>query len=243
LIIVYIFYLAIGAAIFSSIEGPYERRVVKNLIAKRDRFLARNPCVTDFELEEFIKDIVVARDQGISPLRNVSVPSWEFGSAFFFAGTVITTIGYGNIAPLSSGGKIFCIVYALFGIPMTAIMLTAIVERLLLAAERVQELMAGSCTVRGIPASYLRMVHLTFIMLVVLMFIMFVPALVFMNLEGWNYFEAFYFCFISLTTIGLGDFVPGDDVMWQHSAYRSLYKVCCILFFIIGLSFVILVLE
>ena len=33
--------------------------------------------------------------------------------------------GYGNIAPLSDGGKVFCMVFAVFGIPMTAIMLTA----------------------------------------------------------------------------------------------------------------------
>lgn len=97
LIVVYIFYLAIGAAIFSSIEKPYEDRVVKSVREKRDAFLARNPCVDDLELEEFIKVIVSARDQGISPLRNVTVPNWEFGSAFFFAGAVITTIGESKI--------------------------------------------------------------------------------------------------------------------------------------------------
>jgi hypothetical protein len=97
LIVIYIFYLAIGAAIFSSIEGPYENRVVSNLKEKRNAFLARNPCVSDLDLEEFIKVVIGARDQGISPLRNVTVPSWEFGSAFFFAGTVITTIGKSSI--------------------------------------------------------------------------------------------------------------------------------------------------
>lgn len=93
LIIVYVFYLVIGAAIFSSIEGPFEKRVVSDVRSKRDAFLAKYPCVNDLDLEEFIKVVVRARDQGISPMRNVTIPSWEFGSAFFFAGTVITTIG------------------------------------------------------------------------------------------------------------------------------------------------------
>ncbi|KAK3749464.1 hypothetical protein QZH41_013430 [Actinostola sp. cb2023] len=243
LIIVYIFYLVIGAAIFSTIEGPYERRVVTDIRSKRDAFLIKYPCVDDLDLEEFIKVVVRARDQGISPMRNATIPSWEFGSAFFFAGTVITTIGYGNIAPLSSGGKIFCIVYALFGIPMTAIMLTAIVERLLLIAEAIQRLLSRSCAVRGVPVGYLRMFHLSFLMVVILLVVMFVPAIFFMELENWSYFEAFYFCFISLTTIGLGDFVPGDAPEWQQSNYRALYKVCSVFFFIFGISFLILILE
>jgi len=126
---------------------------------------------------------------------------------------------------------------------MTAIMLTAIVERLLLVAEAIQERMSRSCAVRGVPVSYLRMFHLALIMLVVLFIVMFVPAMFFMHLEDWSYFEAFYFCFISLTTIGLGDFVPGDDSAWQKSKYRALYKVSNVFFFVIGISFLILILE
>lgn len=152
-------------------------------------------------------------------------------------------LGYGNIAPLSSGGKIFCIVYALFGIPMTAILLTAIVERLLIVAEAIQELLTRSCAVRGVPLGYLRMFHLAMIMLVILLVVMFVPAIFYSQLEGWNYFEAFYFCFISLTTIGLGDFVPGDDAYWQKSSFRAFYKVCSVFFFVIGIAFLILILE
>lgn len=126
---------------------------------------------------------------------------------------------------------------------MTAIMLTAIVERLLLIAEAIQELLSRSCAVRGVPVGYLRMFHLSGIMLVVLFIVMFMPAIFFMQLEDWSYFEAFYFCFISLTTIGLGDFVPGDAPAWKKSNYRALYKVMSVFFFVIGISFLILILE
>ncbi|KAL9953053.1 hypothetical protein ACROYT_G040405 [Oculina patagonica] len=208
LVMVYIFYLSVGAAIFSSIEGPYEMRVLSDLRKKRDEFLVRHPCVTDKELEDFVKHVVAAQDMGIPPLGNASDKrSWGFGSSFFFAGTVVTTIGYGNIAPLSDGGKVFCMVFAVFGIPMTAIMLTAIVERLLQLTDFLEKFLCSTCTVRGVPPAYLRFLHLSLIM------------------------------------CGLGDFVPGDDPKWRRSEYRSLYKVCCVFFFITGLTFLLLILE
>ncbi|PFX19386.1 potassium channel subfamily K member 1-like [Stylophora pistillata] len=244
LVIVYIFYLSVGAAIFSSIEGPYEQRILSDLRQKRDDFLVKHPCVSDKELENFVKHVVAAQDMGIPPLGNASDKrSWGFGSSFFFAGTVVTTIGYGNIAPLSGGGKVFCMVFAVFGIPMTAIMLTAIVERLLQFTEVLEKFLCSTCTVRGVPPAYLRFIHLSLIMCGAIMLVIIIPAIFFMFLEDWSYFEALYFCFISLTTIGLGDFVPGDDPKWRRSEYRSLYKVFCVFFFITGLTFLLLILE
>ena len=36
-----------------------------------------------------------------------------------------------------------------------------------------------------------------------------IPAAMFSLVEGWTYLDAFYYAFISLTTIGFGDLVAG----------------------------------
>lgn len=38
------------------------------------------------------------------------------------------------------------------------------------------------------------------------------PPVVFMYMEGWSYLEGLYYSFITLTTVGFGDYVAG----WFH---------------------------
>ena len=37
-------------------------------------------------------------------------------------------------------------------------------------------------------------------------------AILFGEWEGWDFLDGFYFCFITLSTIGFGDILPGDAV-------------------------------
>jgi hypothetical protein len=47
-----------------------------------------------------------------------------------------------------------------------------------------------------------------FVAVVAVLLLHLVGAVIFSHLEDWTYSEAFYFCFVSLSTIGFGDFVP-----------------------------------
>jgi len=53
--------------------------------------------------------------------------------------------------------------------------------------------------------------------------------------EGWSFFDSFYYTFITLSTIGFGDFVAlqGEYASLQ---FRPGYVVCSFIFLIIGLS-------
>ncbi|CAH1975815.1 unnamed protein product [Acanthoscelides obtectus] len=73
--------------------------------------------ISDEALEDLISEIVRASNRGVSAIRNATgEPNWS----------------YGHVTPLSRSGKIFCIVYAVVGIPLTLVLLSALVERLLI---------------------------------------------------------------------------------------------------------------
>ena len=68
------------------------------------------------------------------------------------------------------------------------------------------------------------MFHLAIIGTITFGLFMVVPAFIFAKLEpGWDFLDSLYYCFISLTTIGLGDYIPGDA---PRQPMRPLYKIC-----------------
>merc|ERR1711997_1290631 len=87
----------------------------------------------------------------------------------------------------------------------------------------------------------LRLFHLGLILLAIVITLFVIPAAVFTGLEpNWNYMDAMYYCFISLTTVGLGDFIPGDTP-GQH--LRPLYKACTTIYLLIGVTSMMLLLT
>lgn len=69
----------------------------------------------------------------------------------------------------------------------------------------------------------IRVLHLFVIVTCHITFIVLVPAAIFASLEPeWDYLDSLYYCFVSLTTVGLGDYIPGDS---PNQPYRPLYKV------------------
>ncbi|XP_048387913.2 potassium channel subfamily K member 1-like [Stegostoma tigrinum] len=240
LVLAYLLYLSFGALIFSSIELPYEDNLRQQLRELKDQFLEENPCLAPDSLERFLDQVLEANNYGVSVLNNSTGKwNWDFTSSLFFAATVLTTTGYGHTVPLSDGGKAFCIIYSLMGIPFTLLFLTSIVQRLMVHVSRrpVQYIH----TRWGYAEQTVALVHAILLGLIVTSCFFFIPAAIFSTLEkDWNFLESVYFCFISLSTIGLGDYVPGEV---QHQQFRDLYKLGITAYLMFGLTAVLVALE
>ncbi|CAH2093960.1 unnamed protein product [Euphydryas editha] len=234
---------------------------------------------------------------------------WNLALAFFYSLTVLTTIGYGNIAPRTLMGKGVTIAYALIGIPLTLVYLSSVGSLLSKMArsvfsralccclcsncgyccyderrmaekekrmklKRQQEEMLNSQNTSKTPTeecyvlktdsqkdsiserpttstakddviswpdtdSKLSMHGLSILAPVLLclgaIFIYIsIGAIVLLNLDNMGIIDGFYFCFMTLSTIGFGNIIPGmsyttingvryyninSNVLWFCSAY------------------------
>ncbi|KNC23470.1 hypothetical protein FF38_04786 [Lucilia cuprina] len=225
---------------------------------------------------------------------------WNFARAFLYSLTVLTTIGYGNIAPRTTLGRLVTLAYAFFGIPLTLVYLSSTGGILAKVAREVfskalccclcsncgyccydekrmaekerrmkrkrqqeelrkqQQAMQEPYYVRSgsMPDNFqtpekqslgnnsiqmpdldslsasesrgsmhglaiLAPILLCFSMMII--YILF-GAVVLYRLEEWPLLDGIYFCFMSLSTIGFGDMMPGfrhdsNTTIWFCSIY------------------------
>lgn len=304
-------YSILGGFIFQRLEAPNEKHERGTVSLHRQRHVVRLWNLTeelnvlheenwsriaDEVLLDFQKEVFVAiKKQGWDGKDGTAELQWSFAGALLYSVTVITTIGYGHIAPKTTYGRIVTIFYALVGIPLTLLCLANLGSvlgtgfrcfykhtcrflcclccktgsprakksiRYRTAAaqqEEVHEPLRGNqddnvtleidkCEISELDditdskkkksekgkKDYTRVPIIISTMLMAIY--IFGGAMLFsLWEEDWDYLIGSYFCFITLSTIGFGDFVPGTNVdSWKNQEKLIL----CALYLVFGLALI-----
>ncbi|XP_060085356.1 two pore potassium channel protein sup-9-like [Ylistrum balloti] len=216
-------YLLIGAAVFDALESEYEVENKRRLLEEEGEILTRYN-ISDKDFNAIRHNVIWSR-----PYQEVT--QWKFGGALYLSLVVVAAIGYGHSTPKTVGGKLFCMSYALAGIPLCMIMFQSVGERLNTFVTFALRQIKKCFRLRNTEVSQSDLIFITMNLSTM---ILTCGALVFSHVEGWAYIDAFYYSFITLTTIGFGDFVAlQQDNMVQSKPH---YFVFSILFILFGLT-------
>ncbi len=113
--------------------------------------------------------------------------------------------GYGNLAPSTRFGQLFLIVYALFGIPLCLLFISSVGQYILKITTWIADhvnLFTRFPKLEQASDALIIAISGWIIMVVG-------PACVFYIVhEDWSFINSFYFSFVTISTIGFGDYFP-----------------------------------
>ncbi|XP_037342750.2 potassium channel subfamily K member 17 [Pungitius pungitius] len=235
--LVYVTYVLVGGVVFWKLEGDLGQKDIGNLLLSKNRLFERYTCLNQEGLEEVAKVVQDASKAGLSLKRNsTSDGFWKFTSSAVFAATVVTTIGYGNMSPSTTAGQIFCVFFALFGIPLNLVVLNRVGKYMLAIERSFSNFLEGKTKRRTCTRFFVHLV--SYLSGVLLFFVM--PMMVFQLQESWTFSQAIYYCFITLSTIGFGDFVADSN---PDKTYPQWYSVLMASWIFFGLAWLALLIN
>lgn len=184
--------------------------------------------------------------------------AWTIPNSMFYSLTVITTIGYGNKSPASVLGKCLTVPYAIIGFGIFGCFITLGTQRIERTVETINKFLHKRVFKQEYPSKgrksetstadankvsttepksqkrdkYFYYTHAIYCTVFLLVYIL-VPATIFHKVEGWDYWTSLYYVFVTLSTIGFGDFYP----TFQHASVVGtvFYEIYVFLWISIGI--------
>ncbi|XP_054727197.1 open rectifier potassium channel protein 1 isoform X1 [Anastrepha obliqua] len=253
LLIFYIAYLMFGASIYYHIEHGLEKQNRATELRERIEMneylvseLAGKNESTITEILENISDYCGKQVTNYTADEFDPPYTWTFYHSLFFAFTVCSTVGYGNIYPTTFAGRIIMIFYSIIGIPVNGILFAGLGDyfgRTFQMIYRRYKKYKMSQDKHYVPPQ-LGLVTAILIALIpgIGIFIL-LPALVFTYFEKWSYSISIYFAYVTTTTIGFGDYVPtfGADQPTEFGGWFVVYEIFVIFWFIFALGYLVMI--
>jgi hypothetical protein len=177
---------------------------------------------------------------------------WNFLNVLLFTITIVSTIGYGQISPKTVPGQLFCICYAILGIPIFVIF-AGNISGFLAKSFRLfySRILCGICYIskerkkkqeklakqqleeqkrieNGNKTTNVKddeeeedipddgeddniSIPLTITITMIILYLL-LGSYIFSYTEGWPGMTGFYFSYVTLSTIGFGDYSPGQNL-------------------------------
>ncbi|CAF0816167.1 unnamed protein product [Didymodactylos carnosus] len=144
--------------------------------------------------------------------------------------TVVTTIGYGHIIPKTNFAKILTMLVATVGIVLNFVFIAAVAEFIKRNMDRFSSpfLQKFDETNRKWKFAVKLFTYGFFGTVLIL-----ILAAMVSYIERWGYLDAFYFVYITLSTIGFGDYIAGDNI--QSEIKLTFYRLLVYIWIYFGM--------
>ncbi|XP_076320684.1 potassium channel, subfamily K, member 13-like [Tachypleus tridentatus] len=245
LAVIMVIYMLFGATAFHWLESDHKKLSRQRYERSVEQFWIKyNNTVSVSDVEHLLYSFGNASAAGLLHKRR----QWDLSGAFYFVGTVVSTIGFGMTTPQTVPGKIMVILYGFLGCSGVFLFFNLFLERsitfltfVLRSIHEIDLRRKGQYSKQRCdsPASLddqlniwkpsvywvILYLFLTSILLAVCASTLYAP------MEEWSYFEAIYFCFVAFATIGFGDYVTSQRATYQNV---ELYRLVNFLFLVCG---------
>lgn len=147
--------------------------------------------------------------------------------------------GFGHIVPETFGGRMFCIVCGLLGIPLNLLVLKnvgQIISKLI--SDIIYKLEKRLFKAKNVKHRNIKCALVSFFLMMLIILIGGALDTIF---DGWTFFDGIYFNFIALSTIGFGDLFPRVETATKldrlgANGKRVFVSSVMMIYMIIGLS-------